>query len=66
MTSCVMFHLAFIDKCVNERETNCFNIANLYYFFGVKMNEIEIVHSWVKLETINVFYPLGVDWHNAD
>lgn len=61
MTSCVIFHLAFIDKCVNERETNCFNIENLYYFFGVKMNEIEIAHSWVKPETINVFYALGVD-----
>lgn len=61
MTSCVIFHLAFIDKCVNERETNCFNIANPYYFFGVKMNEIEIIHSWVELETINVFYLLGVD-----
>lgn len=56
-----MFHLAFIDKCVNERETNYFHMANLYYFCGVKMNEIEIVHSWVKLETINVFYPPGVD-----
>lgn len=61
MTSCVVFHLTFIGKCVNEKETNCFNIENLYSFFGVKMNEIEIVHSWVKLETINVFYSLGVD-----
>lgn len=61
MTSCVVFHFAFTDKCVNERETNCFSMANLYYFFGVKMNEIEIIHSWVKLEPINVFYPLGAD-----
>ena len=36
-------------------------MVNLYYFFGVKMKEIEIIHSWVKLETINVFYPLGAD-----
>lgn len=40
---------------------HCFNMVNLYYFFGLEMNEIEIIHSWVKLETINVFYPVGAD-----
>lgn len=30
------------------------------------MNEIEIIHSCVKLETINVFYPLAANCHSAD
>lgn len=40
-----ILHAAFSDKCVNEREMNCFSLANLYHFGGEKMNEIEIILS---------------------
>ena len=40
-----ILHAAFIEKCVNEREMNCFSLANLYHFGGVKMSEIEIILS---------------------
>lgn len=59
MTSYIVFHLAFIDKCVNEKEPNCFSTASL--LFGEKMNEIKIIHPRVKLEALSVIYPLGAD-----